>query len=99
MGLGRGVVLVVVGNSLEFYNGYVRVVFLVWWDDDKDGYYMFELGENIMLCCNYIFNFGCSVCLYGLVFVIFCLFLFYVVIGGVDFWEILDGFVRKVGWF
>ncbi|XP_073386047.1 serine/threonine-protein kinase AFC3 isoform X1 [Physcomitrium patens] len=47
MGLGRGVPPAAMGNSPESYNGYPRVYSPVWRDDDKDGHYMFELGENI----------------------------------------------------
>lgn len=27
-----------------------------WRDDDKDGHYMFELGENLTLRCNFVFS-------------------------------------------
>ncbi|KAG0600874.1 hypothetical protein M758_11G067900 [Ceratodon purpureus] len=47
LGLGRGVPPAAIGNSPEFYNGYARVASPAWRDDDKDGHYMFELGENI----------------------------------------------------
>lgn len=84
LGLGRGVPPAAIGNSAEFYNGYARVASPAWRDDDKDGHYMFELGENITPRCNHTFNPGRSVRSHGLAFVTLRLLLPYVAIGGAD---------------
>jgi len=61
LGLGRGVPPAAIGNSPDFYNYNGRVASPAWRDDDKDGHYMFELGENITPRCNHTFNPGRSV--------------------------------------
>ncbi len=52
--LGGGAREVLQGAGFGYANGggAVRVASPPWHEDDKDGHYMFELGENITSRCN-----------------------------------------------
>lgn len=50
-------------SSSLFHKGVARNGSPPWREDDKDGHYMFELGENLTSRCNYTFSIIKNLCI------------------------------------